>query len=1388
MRRATTSLWFRAGGGKGDAVTVPSAGARIRRALRRRQAGLASLVVVVAVVTLNLVQQPGLITFDTKLDLQFDAAAFLDRSLDVWNGDWAFGGLQNQASGYLVPMGPVFWLGEVLQVPMWIWERLWTAAVMLLAYFGTVRLARSWPGINAAGAVLAGLTYMLAPRVLITVGGLSGETLPSTVLPWTVLPLVLYLRGRLSAWVAFLWSAATIPWMGGQNATLVVACLVLPGLLLLLTAGRTWARRVRDAASWTGLALVACAWWIVPLLVMGAYSPPFLNFIESSANTATQSGWFASLRGTSHWVAFFPGGGTAGWVGGYELVASSVLVLTTAVVAGVGLLGLAQPTLWARRPLVVSMLVGMAVLTIGSDQPAGSVLGQDWLRVLDSSLAALRNVHKFDPIVRLPLSLGIGVFVTAGIPHLLAQIRRLPARGHALAGAGLMAALALLICAAAQPAASGELRAADGVEDISDPWQQAVTLLQEEPGATGVLVLPGSGFAIQTWGRTVDEPIQVLGSPPWSARSQSTVAPAGTMRVLDAIEAQVAGGRPITGLATTLSRLGITHVVVRNDLDPDVTNATPAAAVRASVTTSSGLDPVAEFGRTDEGYPAVEVLAVQSDGHDPRVAMTDWETREVVQGGPEVLNDLTQLGLVSSDDSVVLADGGSADDGPVDIATDSNQRVERSFARITDGVSGVMTAEDEYRLQRPVHDFAGGSVPGTTTDAEYEGAASITASSSGGYADVIGPIHPEEHPYAAFDGSQFTSWVTGPLAEPVGQWIEVGYAEPVDPGRVGLIFDNGSGADVSRVRLTTDTGSVEATVAVDGVAAGIDLPAGETRSVRMTVLDVRPGGARRIRLPNFAIDADQIRRTLRVPGEVGPDTTMLFRSELGRRACVSTAGRVTCSGAWQRETPETPGFDRTVDVSASATWRLEGRAVATNGASLERLFAPLSDDEVRVEASSTYAGDPAVVGANAFDGRSETSWYASPFDEAPTLQLSWKKPRTITAVAATLGVDQPGELPEALVVDPMDGSQPQLVATADGSAGTMSPVRTRQLRISVLPDAQRTTAVGIAELEIEGIDDLQHTVPPETPTGLVCGFGPTLEVGGQTVQTQVRGTIEDVVDGSELSLLPCDDEGVHIAAGTQRIRVTNPGGFAISRLWLEPAGEERADTPGRSDADVVSWSPTERTIEVTTQPEALLSLAQSDNAGWEARIDGTLLDPVAIDGWKQGWRVPAGTTGTVTLEFRPQRSFEVGLAVGLGLAAVLNVAALVTFLLSRGRPSQRRRGARVAPASSQPVDERRPAGAGTNRAVLLVGAAAMAVVSFPLAIGALAGFTSRRMPLLALSAICASGVVVAAAMPVVDAGGPVHPPVAADVITAVVVGLVSGRVLFGEDDAEAETA
>ena len=1353
-----------------------SARGRSEARLRPSRQTLVTLVVVALTLALNLVQQPGLITFDTKLDLQFDPAGFLSRSLSLWNGDSAVGGLQNQASGYLFPMGPLFWLGHALGVPMWVWERLWSAAVMLLAYGGARRLASHWPGITSVGAVLAGLTYMLAPRVLTTVGGLSGETLPAAVLPWTVLPLVLYLRGKQRGHVAFLWSAATLPWMGGQNATLVFACLLLPAMLLGLTGGRTWRRRLRDLVVWGILVVLASLWWLVPLFLLGGYAPPFLDFIESAHNTASDTGWLSSMRGTSHWVAFFPGGGSAGWSGGYALASSPFLLVTTVLTAGAGLLGLARPDLWARRTLVATVLVGLAVLTSGTGLWAGSVLSGPWLDSLDTWLAPLRNVHKFDPLVRLPLSLGLGAMVSTGLPALLVQIRSFPSSRLRPAVFVLTAVVALVVGAAAAPAASGKLRSDDGMQDISSAWGEAVHYLNGQPGPVSVLVLPGSGFATQYWGRTVDEPIQVLGGPPWLARAQVTVAPAGTLRLMDSIERQVDQGRPQPELSAAFRRLGITHVVVRNDLNPQETDAPPPDVVYASLAGASDLRSVAQFGSKSGGHHEVEVFALDDEGADPRVSVMDWADRQGVQGGQEVVNELVAAGLVGADQATVLASGESGE--RTDIVTDSNQRIERSFGRVHAAASGIMTEHEAFRLPRPVLDYTGDQVPDAQTTAEYEGAELVTASSSRGYADILGPVRPEEHPYAAYDGSVFTAWATAPFTSPTGQWIEARFDEPADPGHVDLLFDTANGAEVQSVRLTTDGGTRTVGVGEDGRAADIDLPGTSTRTVRLTVAQAS-GNNKQVRLTDFNIRGHGINRSLRLPGEVTAGTAVHLSGELPRRACLTTETGVSCEQSRQRETPETAGFDRTVEVGEPSGWRLAGRAVATHGPATERLFAPLSDEMVSLTATSTFAGDPSVVAANAFDGRLDTGWYSSPVDDAPGLQLSWRKQRVIKEVTAILSKDQPGILPATLVVDPLTRKgKPQLVATTGDRAGVMKPVRTNRLRVTVLPESDRPDGVGLSELRIKGLQHLRFTPDLSAPTGVVCGFGPTIEIGGRTIETRVTGTLADVVDGAELEVQPCDTAVAPVGVGTQRIRVTNPAGFAVSNLWLEPPAASDAVETWASTAEVRSWSPTERTVAVRTQGEAVVVLAQSRNRGWRASIDGSRLEPVVIDGWKQAWHVPAGTSGDVKMEFSPQGPFRLGIVLGLVIAGLLSAAALYTLMLARRRPwGRHRRG--VAPQGSPRETTWPPRG--FHRFGMVAGAGILALVSIPLSLGAVLGVFTRRASFAALSLACAASLMAAAVIAITDTSSVVLPPRISDVIVALVVGAVAGRVLSTRD-------
>jgi arabinofuranan 3-O-arabinosyltransferase len=72
---------------------------------------------------------------------------------------------------------------------------------------------------------------------------------------------------------------------------------------------------------------------------------------------------------------------------------------------------------------------------------------------------------------------------------------------------------------------------------------------------------------------------------------------------------------------------------------------------------------------------------------------------------------------------------------------------------------------------------------------------------------------------------------------------------------------------------------------------------------------------------------------------------------------------------------------------------------------------------------------------------------------------------------------------------------------------------------------------------------------------------------------------------------------------------------------------------------------------VTAAARSYLEVNENFNAGWQAVIDGRTLRPVQLDGWKQAWVLPAGTSGVVTLTFQPAVTYRD--AIVAGLAALL---------------------------------------------------------------------------------------------------------------------------------------
>ena len=581
-------------------------------------------------------QPPGQVAADTKFDLVANPARFLARATHAYTDEFPLGQVQNQAYGYLFPQGAFFWLFGWL--PDWLTQRAWWALLLGVAYSGTLVLARrigitgTWP------PVLAALLYALSPRILTTLTAISSEAWPVALVPWTLVPLVQRRPQVAPAVVA-------VACMGAVNATATIAA-CLPAFVLLVAL-----RRFREAARFTLGAVLVSAWWIGPLLVLGMYSPPFTDFIESAHVTTAWLNPVEILRGTTSWTPFVD----TERVAGHLLVAEPVFIIATCLIAAFGLAGLARCDMPWRGPLLAVFVVGFVVL--GSSPMLAPLY--------DDTLAPLRNLHKFDPLIRLPLVLGVG-FVAS-------QVRRPQVVGVALAAAVALA-----------PAWSLRLLPEGTWSEVSEDWVAAGSWLEEHAAGTRTLVVPASSFARQDWGWTRDEPIQALTSTRFAFRDAVPLVDPEAIRGLD--------GQVAVADKQALRSIGVGAVVVRRDLE------------RQPVTPNLG-EPDASFGEVD-----IFLL-------DPHADVMDTDRAPIaVDGGGEVLALLwRELGYFPA----------RLTSGDPDIITDTPALAVRNYGTIH-GQSGTLQYEwEDATVRNRVKDYPSA---GTRTGVDMDGFARASSS------------------------------------------------------------------------------------------------------------------------------------------------------------------------------------------------------------------------------------------------------------------------------------------------------------------------------------------------------------------------------------------------------------------------------------------------------------------------------------------------------------------------------------------------------------------------------------------------------------------------------------------------------------------------------------
>ncbi|WP_116672496.1 alpha-(1-_3)-arabinofuranosyltransferase [Mycobacterium kubicae] len=1271
------------------------------------------LLVSAVALVLTFAQSPGQISPDTKLDLTANPLRFLTRATNLWSSDLPFGQSQNQAYGYLFPHGTFFLIGHALGLPGWITQRLWWALLLTVGFWGLMRVAEAL-GIGSPSArILGAAAFALSPRVLTTLGSISSETLPMMLAPWVLLPTILALRGTTDRSLRALAGQAglAVALMGAVNAIATLAA-CLPAVLWWAChrPNRRWWRYT----GWWLLALaLAVLWWVVALAMLRDVSPPFLDFIESSGVTTQWSSLTETLRGIDSWTPFVAPNATAG----APLVTGSVAILGTCLVAAVGLCGLAGRTMPARGRLVTMLAVGVVLLAVGYSGGLGSPVAHQVQAFLDAAGTPLRNVHKLGPVVRIPLVLGFAELLgRIPLPGSAPRSQWVNAFAHPerdkRVAVGIVALTGLLVSTSL--AWSGRLTPPGAFDAIPPYWQETADWLSAHNTGTPVpgrvLVAPGAPFATQVWGNSHDEPLQVLGSSPWGVRDSIPLTPPQTIRALDSVQRLFAAGRPSAGLADTLARQGISYVVLRNDLDPESSRSARPILVHRAVAGSPGLTKVAQFGApvgpgslagfvNDSGlrprYPAVEIYRVGA-GADPGAPyLVGTEQMARVDGGPEALVRLDErrrlLGQPPLGPVLMTADARAAGlPVPVVTVTDTPVARETDYGRVDQHSSAIRAPGDARHTYNRVPDYP---VPGADLVYGAWTGGRITVSSSSADSTAMPDVAAATASAAAIDSDPATSWVSNALQAAVGQWLQVDFDHPVTNAALTLTPSaTAVGAQIRRILVETATGSTTLRFDEAGKPLTAALPYGETPWVRITAAATDDGSSGvQFGITDLAItqyDASgfahpvQLRHTARVPGPP-PGSAIrgwdLGSELLGRPGCAPGPDSVRCAPSMAL-TPEEPvNFSRTLTVPTQTQVTPTVWVRPRQGPKLADLLA---------EPGSTRAGGDAdvvdVLGSAyaATDGDPATAWTAPQrvvqYKTPPTLTLKLPRPTEVSGLRLTASRSALPAHPTMVAVDLGDGPQVRGVQLGEDGLVQTLPLHahmTDTVTVSLLDwqDIIDRNALGFDQLKPPGLAEVAALGPDGAPIAAAdaarnrvrevtvdCEHGPVIAVAGRFVHTSISTTVGALLDGAPVEARACETGPIALPAGQQELLISPGAMFVVDGVQLSVP--EVAAPPGAATVTAATavWGPARREVRVPASPAArVLVVPESINPGWVARTaSGVRLTPVAVNGWQQGWVVPAGDPGTITLTFASNSVYRAGLAVGLALLPLLAVLAL----------------------------------------------------------------------------------------------------------------------------------
>jgi arabinofuranan 3-O-arabinosyltransferase len=1275
---------------------------------------------------LSIAASPGQISPDTKLDLTANPLRFLSRATNLWNSELPFGQAQNQAYGYLFPHGTFFLAGHLLGLPGWITQRLWWALLLTIGFWGLLRVAEALGIGSPTSRVIAAAAFALSPRVLTTLGSISSETLPIMLAPWVLLPTILALRsdGRSVRRLAGQ-AGVAVALMGAVNAIATLAgCLPAVIWWACHRPNRRW---WRYSAWWLPALALAMSWWLVALILMARISPPFLDFIESSRVTTQWSSLVEVLRGTDSWTPFVAPNATAGapLVNGSVAILATCLV-AAAGLAGLAMGGMPARGRLVTMLLVGVVLLG-AGYSGGLGSPLAQHV-QAFLDAGGAPLRnvhKLGSLVRVPIVLGLAQLLGRIPLPGSAPKPVWVQAFAHPERDKRVA-AGIVVLTALM--AGTSLAWSGRITPPGTFSAMPRYWHDAADWLSAHntgaPTPGRVLVVPGAPFATQLWGTSHDEPLQVLGNSPWGVRDSIPLTPPQTIRALDSVQRLFAAGRPSAGLADTLARQGISYVVLRNDLDPDTSRSARPILVHRAIAGSPRLQKVAQFGApvgpgpvsgfvTDSGlrprYPAVEIYRVAAAAVDPAAPyLADIDQMARVDGGPEVLMRLDERRRLSGQPPLgpvlMTADAVRArlpiPAGAGVTVTDTPLARETDYGRVDDHSSAIRAAGDARHTFNRVPDYP---TPGAETVYGAWTGGRLTASSSSSDATALPDVAPAASPAAAIDGDSATAWVSNGLQSAVGQWLQVDFDRPVTNSVITITPSaTAVGAQVRRIEIETATGTTTLRFDEAGKPLTAALPYGETSWVRITAIATDDGSAgvqfaitdlsiTQYDASGFAHPVD-VRHTALVPAPP-PNAAVaqwdLGSEPLGRPGCAEGPGdpvtmQCAASMALAPETPAT--FSRTLSVPQPVSVLPTVWVRARSGPKLADLLA--EPDTTRARGDSDLVD---VLGSAyaATDGDPATAWTAPQrvvqHKTPPTLTLTLPRPTEVIGLRLTPSRSSVPAHPTMVAVDLGDGPQVRTLSTSGPQNLPLKSRVTDTVTVSLLDweDVIDRTALGFDQLKPPGLAEIAALGADGRPIAAAdaarnrareitvdCAHGPVIAIAGRFVHAAIHSTVGALLDGAPVTAQACDPRPIMLPTGQQELLISPGPQFVIDGAELSgplAAQSRTAAATSVTPASTGAWGSARREVHIADATTSrVLVVPESLNTGWVAHTTaGTQLTPVAVNGWQQGWVVPAGTSGTVTLTFAPNSLYRAGLAGGLALLPLL---ALMAWWPQRRRP------------------------------------------------------------------------------------------------------------------------